>query len=97
MKCNNNNNTLKANPDDNTLKANPDDNTLKANPALCKHLTTTTIKTTAQIMHKSDNNDNNNKDTSKMQYFTDMHDCPCLLSSNPCGSSVSMRKLTVST
>ena len=66
VKCNNNNNnTLKANPDDNTLKANPDDNTLKANPALCKH---TTIKTTAQIMHKSDNNDNN-KDTSKMQYF----------------------------
>ena len=68
MKCNNNNNnnTLKANPDDYTLKANPDDNTLKANPALCKHSTTTTIKTTAQIMHKSDNN---NKDTSKMQYF----------------------------
>ena len=59
VKCNNNNNTLKANPDDNTLKA---------NPALCKH-STTTIKTTAQIMHKSDNNDNNNKDTSKMQYF----------------------------
>ena len=54
---------LKANPDDNTLKANPEDNTLKP---LCKH---TTIKTTAQIMHKSDNNDNNNKDTSKMQYF----------------------------
>ena len=71
VKCNNNNNnnnTLQANPDDNTLKANPD-NTLKANPALCKHLTTSTIKTTAQIMHKSDNNDNNNKDTSKMQYF----------------------------
>ena len=65
VKCNNNN-TLKTNPDDNTQKANPDDNTLKANPALCKH---TTIKTTAQIMHKSDNNDNNNKDTSKMQYF----------------------------
>ena len=57
VKCNNNNNTLKANPDDNTLKA---------NPALCKH---TTITTTAQIMHKSDNKDNNNKDTSKMQYF----------------------------
>ena len=57
---------MKANPDDNTLKANPDDNTLKANPALCKH---TTIKTTVQIMNKSDNNDNNNKDTSKMQYF----------------------------
>ena len=73
MKCNNNNNnnnTLKANPDDNTLKANPDDNTLKADPALCKHSTTTAIKTTAQIMHKSDNNyNNNNKDTSKMQYF----------------------------
>ena len=47
----NNNITLKANPDDNTLQANPDDNTLKANPALCKHSTTTTIKTTAQIMH----------------------------------------------
>ena len=58
VKCNNNNNTLKANPDDNTLKA---------NPALCKH--STTIKTTAQIMHKSDNNNNNNKNTSKMQYF----------------------------
>ena len=57
VKCNNNNNTLKANPDDNALKA---------NPALCKH---TTIKTTAQNMHKSDNNDNNNKDTSKIQYF----------------------------
>ena len=71
VKCNNNNNnnTLKANPDDNTLKANPDDNTLKADPALCKHSTTTAIKTTAQIMHKSDNNYNNNKDTSKMQYF----------------------------
>ena len=70
VKCNNNNNnTLKANPDDNTLKANPDDNTLKANPGLCKHSTTTTIKTTAQIMHKSDNNAKNNKDTSKMQYF----------------------------
>ena len=40
-------------PNDNTLKANPDDNTLnlKANPALCKYSTTTTIKTTAQIMH----------------------------------------------
>ena len=69
VKCNNNNNTLKANPDDNTLKA---------NPALCKHSTTTTIKTTAQIMHKSDNNNNNNKDTSKMQYFPAMHDCSCL-------------------
>ena len=69
VKCNNNNNTLKANPDDNTLKA---------NPALCKHSTTTTIKTTAQIMHKSDNNNNNNKDTSKMQYFAAMHDCSCL-------------------
>ena len=69
VKCNNNNNNiLKANPDANTLKANPDANTLKANPALCKH-STTTIKTTAQIMHKSDNNDNNNKDTIKMQYF----------------------------
>ena len=44
-------------------------NTLKANPALFKHSTTTTIKTTAQIMHKSDNNDNNNKDASKTQYF----------------------------
>ena len=66
VKCNNNN-TLKANPDDYTLKANPDDNTLKANPALCKQ--STTIKTTAQIMHKSDNNNNNNKNTSKMQYF----------------------------
>ena len=60
---------MKANPDDNTLKANPDNTTLKANPALRKHSTTTRIKTTAQIMHKSDNNDNNNKDTSKMQYF----------------------------
>ena len=50
VKCNNNK-TLKANPDDNTLKANPDDNTLMANPALCKHSTTTTIKTTAQIMY----------------------------------------------
>ena len=69
VKCNNNNNTLKANPDDNTLKANPDANTLKANPALCKHLTTTTIKTTAQIMHNNEYNDNNKKDTSKMQYF----------------------------
>ena len=59
LKCNNNN----------TLKANPDDNTLKANPAVCKHTTTTTIKTTAQIMHKSDINYNNNKDTRKMQYF----------------------------
>ena len=59
---------MKANPDDNTLKANPDDNALKANPALCKHSTITAIKTTAQIMHKSDNNANNNKDTSKMQY-----------------------------
>ena len=39
VKCNNNNNTLKANPDDNALKA---------NPALCKH---TTIKTNAQIMY----------------------------------------------
>ena len=29
-------------------------------------------------MHKSDNNDNNNKDTSKMQYFAAMHDCSCL-------------------
>ena len=61
MKCNNNNDTLKANPDDNTLKA---------NPALCKHLTT--IKTTVPIMHNSDNNNNNNnnnRDTSKMQYF----------------------------
>ena len=85
VKCNNNNNnTLKANPDENTLKANPDDNTLKANPndntfrgnlddstlkanpALCKHST----PTTAQIMHKSDNNAINNKDTSKMQYFS---------------------------
>ena len=36
--------------EDNTQKANPDDNTLKANPALCKH-STTTIKTTLQIMH----------------------------------------------
>ena len=44
VKCNNNNNNY-------PLKANPDDNTLKANPALCKHSTTTTIKTTAQIMH----------------------------------------------
>ena len=62
VKCNNNNNnnnTLKANPHDNTLKANPadntlkanPDNTLKANPALCKLTATTTIKTTAQIMH----------------------------------------------
>ena len=69
MKCNNNNNNiLKANPDANILKANPDANTLKANPALCKH-STTTIKTTAQIMHKSDKNDNNNKYTSKKQYF----------------------------
>ena len=67
VKCNNNN-TLKANPDDNNMKANPDDNTLKANPALCKY-STTTIKTTAQIIHKSDNNYNNNKDTSKKQYF----------------------------
>ena len=61
MKCNNNNDTLKANPDDNTLKA---------NPALCKH--SKTIKTTVQIMHKIDNNNNNynnNRDTSKMQYF----------------------------
>ena len=58
MKCNNNN----------ILKANPDANTLKANPALCKH-STTTIKTTAQIMHKSDNIANNNKYTRKMQYF----------------------------
>ena len=66
IKCNNNN-TFKANPDVNTLKANADVNTLKANPALCKY--STTIKTTAQIMHKSDNNNNNNKDTSKMQYF----------------------------
>ena len=70
MKANPDDNTLKANADDNTLKANPDDNTLKANPALCKQ---TTIRTTAQIMHKSDNKDNNNKDTSKMQYFTAMH------------------------
>ena len=78
LKANPDDNTLKANPDDNTLKANPDDNTLKANlddntlkgyPALYKHSTTTTIKTTAQIMHKSDIN-NNNRDTSKMQYFT---------------------------
>ena len=69
VKCNNNNNiTLKANPHDNTLKFNPDNNTLKASPALCKH-STTTIKIAVQIMHKSDNNDNNNKDTSKMQYF----------------------------
>ena len=37
--------------------------------ALCKYSTTTTIKTTAQIMHKSDINYNNNKDTRKMQYF----------------------------
>ena len=57
------------------MKANPDDNTLKANPALCKHTTTTTIKTTAQIMHNSDKNYNNNTDTSKMQYFVAMHDC----------------------
>ena len=60
VKCNNNN----------TLMANPDDNTLKANSALCKHSTITTIKTTVTIMHKSDNKDNNNKDTSKIQYFT---------------------------
>ena len=51
------------------MKANTDDKTLKANPGLCKHSTTTTIKTTAQIMHKSYNNNNNNKDISKMQYF----------------------------
>ena len=78
VKCNNNNNILKANPeastlkaipDTNTLKANPDANTLKANPALCKHLTTTLIKTTAQIMHNNEYNDNNKKDTSKMLYF----------------------------
>ena len=62
MKRNNNKNNS-------TLKAYPDNNTLKANPVLCKRSTTTTIKTTAQIMHKSDNNDKNNKDTSKMQYF----------------------------
>ena len=62
MKCNNNNNN-------NTLKANPDNNKLKANPVLCKHSTITTIKITAQIMHKSDNNDKNNKDTSKLHYF----------------------------
>ena len=69
VKCNNNNKTLKANPDDNTLKANPDDNTLKADPALSKHSATTAIKTTAQIMHNNEYNDNNKKDTSKMQYF----------------------------
>ena len=46
---NNNSNNNNNNSNNNTLKANPDDNTLKANPALCK--LTTTIKTTAQIMH----------------------------------------------
>ena len=45
------------------VKCNNNNYTLKANPALCKHSTIKTIKTTAQIMHKSDNNDNNNKDT----------------------------------
>ena len=78
VKCNNNNNILKANPDANTLKANPDANSLKANPALCKHSTTTRVKAIAQIMHKSDNNNNNNKETRKMEHFSVMHDCSCL-------------------
>ena len=60
------------------MKANPDNNRLEANPALCSHSTTTTIKTTALIMHKSDNIANNNKDTSKMQYFAALHDCTVL-------------------
>ena len=47
----NNNNNSNNNNNNNTLKAYPDDKKLKANPALCKLTATTTIKTTAQIMH----------------------------------------------
>ena len=71
VKCNNNNKTLKANREYNRLKS---------YPALCKHSTTTTIKTTAQIMHKSDNNDNNNNEDTvlvKCNILQLMHDCSC--------------------